>query len=97
MLILCAQLLNHLRIRYILVRNPIYIIVSSLSYSYKNLKRMFAKACFLHRNDNICYNKINVKEALILIVLLFQVAETLLKDENEVVLRVGYGCGKESP
>jgi len=37
-----------------------------------------------------------VQEALILIVLLFQVAETLLKDENEVVLRVGYGCGKES-
>ena len=58
---------------------------------------MFAKACFLHRNDNICYNKINVKEALIVIVLLFQVAETLLKDENEVVLCVGYGCGKESP
>jgi len=58
---------------------------------------MFAKDCFLHGNDNICYNKINVKEALILIVLLFQVAETLLKDENEVVLYVGYGCGKESP
>ena len=38
-----------------------------------------------------------MKEALIVIVLLFQVAETLLKDENEVVLRVGYGCGKESP
>lgn len=38
-----------------------------------------------------------MKEALILIVLLFQVAETLLKDENEVVLYVGYGCGKESP
>ena len=38
-----------------------------------------------------------MKEALILIVILFQVAETLLKDENEVVLRVGYGCGKESP
>lgn len=51
---------------------------------------MFAKDCFLHGNDNICYNKINVKEALILIVLLFQVAETLLKDENEVVLYVGY-------
>ena len=38
-----------------------------------------------------------MKEALILIVLLFQVAETLLKDENEVVLYVGYGSGKESP